>query len=389
MRSDCAALDRGEPGATDLAIFVATSGHSGMDRIIANLLLELAGQGLRIDLLRIDRHGPYVSALPTGVREIRLGAAHVDTSLPALIRYLRRVRPRALLTDKYRVNRVALWAIRLARSETRIVVRIGTTVSHDLVQRGGLDPWLERAWIRWLYPKANAVIVPSRGAADDLATLARLPRKRVTVVPNPVLKPELAIWAAEETHHRWFQDACAPVILAAGELAPRKDFATLVRAFARVRRCREVRLVILGEGRKRNPLIQLAAELGVAESVDLPGFMPNPYPYMARAAVFALTSTLEGFGIVLVEALSLGTPVVATDCPSGPAEILQDGRYGDLVPIGDDAALAVALERALDAPAPCEQLKRAAQPYTVAASAAAYARVLGLAVCGAAKRFEG
>ncbi|EAR23077.1 glycosyltransferase [Nitrococcus mobilis] len=389
MRSDCATLDRDEPGVTDLAIFVATSGHSGMDRIITNLLPALAEQGLRIDLLRIDRHGPYLATLPAGVREVRLGAVHVDTSLLALVRYLRRVRPRALLADKYRVNRVALWARRLARSETRLVVRIGTTVSHDLAQRGGLDPWLERVWIRWLYPKADAVIVPSRGAADDLATLARLSPQRITVLPNPVVRPELAARAAEELRHPWFQDARAPVILAAGELAPRKDFATLVRAFARVRGRREARLVILGEGRKRDNLMQLAAELGVAESLDLPGFIPNPYPYMARAAVFALTSTLEGFGIVLAEALSLGTPVVATDCPSGPAEILQGGRYGALVPVGDDAALAAALERALDAPAPPAQLQRAAQPYTVAASATAYAKILGLVGQGTTKRFDG
>lgn len=372
-------LDRGEPGSADLAVFVATSGHSGMDRIIANLLPALAQQGWRIDLLRIDRHGPYLPALPAGVREIRLGTAHVDTSLPALVRYLRRVRPRTLLADKYRVNRVALWASRLARTDTRIVVRIGTTVSRDLAQRGGLDPWLQRIWIRRLYPRADAVVVPSRGAADDLAALARLPATRITVVPNPVVTPELAALAAADLHHPWFQDGCSPVILAAGELAPRKDFSTLIRAFARVRRRRDVRLVILGEGRKRGALVRLAGELGVADAMDLPGFMANPYPFMARAAVFALTSTLEGFGIVLAEALSLGTPVVATDCPSGPAEILQGGRHGVLVPIGDDAALARALEQALDVPAPRAVLQAAAQPYTVAASAAAYACVLGLA----------
>ena len=380
MRSDFATVpERSEPGETDLALFVATSGHSGMDRIIANLLPALARLGLRVDLLRIDRHGPYLPALPLGVRVVRLGAAHVDTALPALIRYLRRVRPRSLLADKYRVNRVALWASRLARTGTPVAVRVGTTVSEDLAQRGGLDPWLERLWIRWLYPRAAAVLAPSRGAAQDLERIARFSAERVTVVPNPVVSPDLAVLAAAGLEHRWFRNDQPPVIVAAGELAPRKDFSTLVRAFARVRRRRNVRLVILGEGRERDKLLRLAAELGVAGSMDLPGFMANPYPYMAQAAVFASTSTLEGFGIVLVEALSLGTPVVATDCPSGPAEILQHGRFGSLVSVGDDAALAAALEQALEAPAAREQLQAAARPYTVAASALAYANVLGLA----------
>lgn len=378
MHSDWPMSDGFAPGSADLAIFVATSGHSGMDRIIANLLPAFVQRGLRIDLLCIERHGPYLSSLPTGVRKVMLGTAHVDTSLLALIRYLRRVRPRSLLTDKYRVNRIALWAIRLSGTGTRLVVRVGTTVSRDLAQRGGVSPWLERLWIRGLYHWADAVVAPSQGAAQDLAAVAGRPTSFVTVVPNPAVRPDLALLAAVKPEHPWFEDGALPVILGVGELAARKDFATLLRAFARVCRNREVRLVILGEGRKRGELLRLAAELGVAEHVDLPGFQRNPYPFMARAAVFALSSTLEGFGLVLAEALSLGTQVVATDCPSGPAEILQGGRYGALVPVGDDAALARALEQALVVPLPREHVQEGARPYSVSSSAAAYARILGL-----------
>lgn len=362
---------------TDLAIFLATSGHSGVDRVFRNLVPELARRGLRVDLLAIRGHGPTYGELPAGARRIELDTGHVNAALPALVRYLRRDRPRVLLTDKDRVNRVALIARWLARVPTRVGVRLGTTPSVNLVGRGALERWMQIASMRSLYRLADAVLVPSRGAAADLATLARLPPSLIRVVPNPVVTPALARLAAEPAPHPWFCDP-VPVALGVGELSERKDFATLVRAFARVRARRPLRLVILGEGRRREQLLGLAANLGVAVDVALPGFVANPYPAMARAAAFALPSRWEGLGIVLVEALALGTPSVACDCPSGPREVLADGRYGPLVPVGDDAALAVALGELLDHPLPKATLQEAARPYTVEASASAYLAALGL-----------
>jgi len=363
----------------DLAVFLATSGHSGVDRVFRNLVPEFARRGLHVDVLAIRGHGPHYGELPAGVRRSVFGADHVNTALPALWCYLRRERPQVLLTDKDRVNRTALIARRLARVPTRVGVRLGTTPSVNLANRGAVERWLQTASMRRLYRSADAVLVPSRGAAADLARLARLPPSLVHVVPSPVVGARMHALAGEPPDHPWFCDGGPAPILGVGELSERKDFATLLRAFARLRgERRTARLVVLGEGRRRAELEQLARTLGIADAVSLPGFVANPYCYMARAAAFALCSRWEGMPVVLIEALALGTPAVACDCPSGPREVLADGRYGPLVPIGDDAAFATALEGVLREPLPPALLQEAVRGYTVEASADAYLAALGL-----------
>lgn len=361
----------------DLALFAATSGHSGVDRIVANLLPEFARTGVRVDLLQVHGHGPHVNPLPEGVRRIELGSHHVTTSLWPLYRYLRRHRPRVLLSDKDRTNRTALRARRLARVPTRCFVRLGTTVSVNLEAKGRLEAWLQRRSIA-RYGQADGVIVPSRGAADDLARLSGLARDAIVVLPNPIVSPALEELARAPSPHAWLDDPDVPVILGVGSLTSRKDYPTLVRAFAQLRRTRPCRLVILGEGGDETRLHELARELGVGKDVLLPGFSANPYAWMARAAVFAHSSRWEGLGIVLVEALALGLPVVATDCPSGPAEVLDHGNYGRLVPVGDTSAMAEALGSAIDDPEDAATLRRAAEPYRIDTAAHAYLRTLCL-----------
>jgi glycosyltransferase involved in cell wall biosynthesis len=361
-----------------LAILAATSGHSGVDRNLQHLVPAIAARGVRVDLLHIRNHGPHLDPLPAGVRSVELGAAHVNTSLPAVIRYLRREQPDALLSDKDRVNRLALWARRLSGAPTRVAVRLGIHVSENLATRGPLERLVQRTSIRRFYPWADAIIVPSRGVADDLAALGRLPRDRIQVLPNPVVTPELLARAQEPADHSWLAAGEPPLVLGVGELSARKDFATLVRAFARVRGQRPCRLLILGRGRQHDALLTLAAELGVAQDVALPGFVANPFAFMHRAAVFVLSSRVEGFGNVLVEALAAGAPAVATDCPSGPAEILAGGRYGALVPVGDAEAMAAAIDATIRQPLAAELRREAVQRFTVEASARAYLRALAL-----------
>ena len=166
------------------------------------------------------------------------------------------------------------------------------------------------------------------------------------------------------------------MVLGAGKLKKQKDFATLVKAFAEVRHRRLARLVILGEGPRRGALLALARKLGVAEDIELPGFVANPFAFMARSSVFVLSSAWEGFGNVLVEAMACGCPVVSTDCPSGPSEILEDGRHGPLVPVGDPAGLAKAICEVLDAPRERAALEERASVFTAAASAEHYERAL-------------
>lgn len=361
-----------------IAVFAATSGHSGVDRVIANLVTQWAAWGLSVDLLKVRRHGPTLDPVPAGVRPVDLGTSHVNSSMPALVRYLRQERPTALLTDKDRVNRVAILARGLARVDTRLVVRVGTTVSVNLRGRSSWERWFQRLSMARLYRLADRVLVPSVGAADDLTDYTGLDRRHVVVVPSPIVTRALERQAAAPADHPWLADAGIPVILGVGELGYRKDFETLVRAFALVRRDRPCRLLILGRGRRRDDLLRLAAKLGVANDVDLPGFTANPYASMARARVFALSSRWEGMPVVLVEALACRTPVVSTDCPSGPREILGDGAAGTLVPIGDHAAMAEAIGHWLNRRVTDEMFERSVTRFRVDVSACAYLRELGV-----------
>lgn len=361
-----------------IACFFSTSGHSGIDRAADNLIPALASRGYRVDLLKVRKHGPTLAQKPAGVRIIDLGSSHTLACLPAIVRYLRENRPVVMFSDKDKVNRTALAARWLSHVPTRLVLSIGTTVSINLHSRGALTRWGQRLSIGWLYRLAHQVLVPSRGVADDMASFTRLPRDRILVVPRPVVPAELFQEALPEPDHPWFLRKEVPVILSVGELSWRKDFEMLLRAFARVRTTRHCRLIILGRGKQRARLLALAEELGVAEDVELPGFIPNPYAYMAHADLFAFTSRWEGLGFVLIEALATGTPVVSTDCPSGPREILRNGEYGPLVPVGDDRRMAEAILTTLASPLPACKLREAALPYEIENSVDAHLLAMGL-----------
>jgi glycosyltransferase involved in cell wall biosynthesis len=226
---------------------------------------------------------------------------------------------------------------------------------------------------RRLYPTADAVVAVSRGVAEDVAARSGLARERITVVYNPAVTPEIARLSQEPVAHPWFAAGTGtPVMLAVGRLGAAKDFPTLIRAFARLRAGRPARLVVLGkdkDARKTEKRVAgyraLAAELGVAGDVDFPGFAANPFAWMARASVLAVSSRHEGFCNVIAEALACGCPVVSTDCPSGPAEILEHGRWGRLVPVGDEAAMADALGATLDGPLEAAALQRRAQAFSL------------------------
>jgi glycosyltransferase involved in cell wall biosynthesis len=362
-----------------VALFLATSGHSGVDRIMINLIHAFADRGLRVDLLRVRHHGPHLPSVPANVRIVDLGVNHVAQGLIPLVRYLRRERPLALLADKDKVNRLALWARRLAAVPTRAIVRTGTTVSLDLATRPWWQRQIQTLSMRRFYPWADAIVVPSQGAARDLAEVAGLAPDRVQVIPNPIVTPALLALAAQPVDHPWLQSPDIPVVLGVGELCARKDFSTLVRAFAQLRQRYTARLVILGKGRQRERLEGLARELGIDRDLSLPGFVSNPYAYMRRASLFVLSSRYEGFGNVLVEALAVGTPVVSTDCPSGPREILEGGRHGRLVPVGDVLALAEAMRETLEHPPQPAVLRAAAERFQVENSAAQYLTALGVA----------
>lgn len=317
-------------------------------------MVELArgflGRGMRVDIVVAQREGPNLGHLPPQAGVVDLKAKRVSLALPALTRYLRKTAPDGLISALPHANVIAVAARCLAGSRTRLVLTEHTTASlsaaHSENRRGRVLPM----FMRFAYPSADAVVAVSNGVADDLARLLKLDRSRITTIYNPIAAPRLIELSEQPVEHEWFADRRIPVILSAGRLTPAKDFLTLIRAFGLVRKRMEARLVILGEGNERARLEDLIRQSGVDEYVALPGFVQNPYKYMRSANLFVMSSRWEGFGNVLVEAMACGCPVASTDCPSGPREILDNGRYGRLAPVGDEAALAQAIVEQLEHP---------------------------------------
>ncbi|PLX84694.1 MAG: glycosyl transferase [Desulfuromonas sp.] len=364
------------PSRPRIAVFVSFSGKGGVERMITRLCGGFIDLGCQVDLLLIKSQSEHLNELPPQVRLVKLGASHSLTCLWPLVRYLRRERPDGLLAAKDRANQVAIIARWLARVPTRLAIRMGTTISAALEGKGTLKKWQWYLPIWLLYRQADEIVGISQGVADDLASITGLPPKRFRVITNPVIDPQTGELALQEVAHRWFAPGEPPVVLGVGRLTRQKDFPTLIRAFARLREQRACRLVILGEGADRERLSALTEELGIGQDVDFPGFVANPFAYMSKASLFVLSSAWEGFGNVLAEAMSVGTPVVSTDCPSGPREMLRGGEVGPLVPVGDVAALAEAMQAVLADPPDGELLKEAVCEYTVENSSRAYLAAL-------------
>ena len=324
----------------------------GAQHAMLNLARGVAERGYATDLVVARAEGPFLAEVPDSVRVVDLKASRTLMSLPALVRYLRRERPLAMLAILNYANLVALWARRIAGGEVRLVVSERNTLSRKVQHWSGPRGWLMLKLIRRFYPWADGIVAVSKGVADDLAQVSDIPREHIQVIYNPIVTPELSEKAKAAIDHSWFNPGEPPVLLAVGSLSAKKDFRTLIQAFARVRETRCLRLLILGEGQERPALEKLVRQLGLEKDVSLTGFVANPYPYMAQATLFVLSSRWEGLPGVLIEALCCGAPIVATDCPNGPREILADGKYGQLVPVGDVIALGNAIQGRLDAETP-------------------------------------
>ena len=331
-----------------IALFMPSLAGGGAERIMLNLAAGFVARSYAVNLVVATAGGDYSNDVPSGVRLVDLGASKPLTAVPALARHLQAERPAALLTTIVNANLAALWARQLSGIAMRCVVREASTLSVDLANGSALNRLLLPRLVRRAFPVATAIVAPSRGVADDFARVTGLPRASIEVIYNPVVSAALRARARQPASHRWLQEDGAPVIVGMGRLTRQKDFATLIRAFARVRRTMPVRLIVLGEGEERNDLEALCRRLCVAEDVDLPGFVANPYAILSRARLFVLSSRWEGLPGALIEALACCARVVSTDCPSGPQEILDGGRYGQLVPVEDEAALSEAMRAALD-----------------------------------------
>lgn len=329
-----------------LAIFLPSLHAGGAERAMLKVAQGIGARGYPVDLVLTQVAGPYLAEVPDSVRLVDLKASRVLSSLPALVRYLRNERPDTLLSGLH-ANVIALWARSLAGVKTRVVVSERNTLSCAVRNATDLRMRLRPLLIRRFYRRADGIIAVSAGVADDLSRVTGIPRHLIQVIYNPIITPELRVMSQVPLEHPWFNPGEPPVILAAGRLTAQKDFTTLIKAFALIQEVRKARLLILGEGDERTAIEALVKQLGLKQDVSLPGFAVNPYPYMVRARVFVLSSKWEGLPGVLIEALFCGALAISTDCPSGPREILRDGQYGQLVPVGDSVSMARAIENGL------------------------------------------
>ena len=362
-----------------LAIFVSFSGTGGVERVVHNLLQGLAAHDIDVDLLAVVGKDGWLPEIPwPNIRVIDLKVRHTHLALPALIRYLRVERPDVLMAAKDRAIRIAVLARRLARVETRLVGQLHNNISGFLETKTPLQRWLRTAPMRWLFPDVDLIICVSEGVVEDTIKITGLPRERMVAIRNPVITPDVYPKSEEPVDHPWFNGQTVPVIVGAGRLTPEKGFASLIRAFNQVRQQKDCKLLILGEGPLRRDLEQLAAELGLSDSISMPGYCANPFAYMKKSSLFVLSSVWEGSGNVLVEALALGIPSVSTDCPYGPSETLAGGQFGPLVPVCDDHALAEAMLATLNNPLPAKVLQEATVEFSVEYSTRRYLEVLGL-----------
>lgn len=331
-----------------IAFFMPTLGGGGAERVTMALARGMAARGYRVSLLVAVATGSLAREVPRNVSLVDLKAGRVIAAIWPLARWLTATQPDVLISSQGHANIAAYAARFLCSIRCRLLVREESTPSINLRHLRGIKSWLWRILLRHVYGRADAVIAVSHGVADDLRAYLRCDLPRLRVIYNPIITPELYEKAKEPLDHPWFQPGEIPVVLAVGRLTEAKNYPLLIRAFARVQAHRPARLMILGEGEDRADLERLVRELGLAESVALPGFDRNPFRYMARCTVYAMSSTWEGLPGALVEGLALAPRVVSTDCPSGPSEILERGRLGRLVPSGNYLELADAISAALD-----------------------------------------
>lgn len=329
------------PGNRRIAVFFPTCGGGGAERAMLLFAEGAADAGCRVDIVVCDSRGPLSALIPDNVRLVSLDCGRMRRAFFPLLRYLRRERPKALYSTLPHANLLAIAACRM--TGTCVVVRQAT--SHLTATPKGVADAIAGNLIPWCYAMADGVIAVSKGVREQLHSVNQnLP---VHVLPNPIMTPQFESLACEPVEHPWFHVKQPPVILAAARLTRHKGLHMLLEAFSKVREDNDARLVVLGDGPERSSLIELSKRLGVSDDVSFPGFVHNPLPFMRNAGVFVLSSEFEGMPNVLLQAMACGTPVVSTDCDSGPREILDNGRLGELVPVGNKQEMARAIRTVL------------------------------------------
>ncbi len=347
-----------------IAVFLPNLTGGGAEKISINLIRDMVvNSDLQIDLVLGKAEGIFLNDIPSGVNLVDFNSDRIYKTIFPLVKYLRSNEPFSLLVHISHTNVVALIAKRLSRTSTKVYV-----VEHNNLQAKEGTSFLKkvvlRPLMRWLYPSAERVIGVSVGVSESVKSQLRLAGSNVTTIYNPVVMPEVIQKSLLTADHPWFTDDSLPVFLGVGSLTEQKDFENLLEAFALMLKRFPARLIILGDGPLRGDLERKVVELNIEDLVSLPGFTDNPYSFMSKANCFVLSSRYEGLPTVLIEAMACGCNVISTDCPSGPNEILENGRLGKLVPIEDHHSLAKAMMETLVSPSSTKELKQRASTFT-------------------------
>ncbi len=347
-----------------------------MEKIRIQLAHRFASLGHDVEFVLQNKRGEWLDCLPSGVPVIGLGARQLRSTVRPLVSYLRARRPGALLAAMWPLTSIAVWARDLGRVPMRVVISDHTDYSASKMSATSAGRFKLQTTMRLTYPRADGVVAVSHGVARSVARFSGLRAERINVVHNPVRLPSAEERQCPCEAAQDWADHAGPRLIAMGSFKEPKNFPLLLRAFETVRKQVDARLLILGEGDLRGELEGLVRDLGIQDDVSMPGFVARPWPYLARADLFVLSSSWEGFGNVIIEALACGTPVVSTDCPSGPREILGDDRYGRLVPVGDARSLAAAIVSGCSESHNREALRRRAAEFSVENAADCYLRLL-------------
>lgn len=309
----------------------------GVEKVTINLAKGLKNIGYDIEFVCFKKHGEFLSEVKDDFIIHELNINRSSESIFKLIKYFRQHKPDVFFTAKHYINIMVLIAKGLSRTKSKVIV-----AGHGMFfKRKGMLAWL----MKLFYPKADKIVAVSSGVAQNIHEITNIPLRKITVIYNPVITKEM-IENFEQT--KPLQNTLGQkLIVSIGRLSPEKDFKTLIIAFQIVRQTHPLKLVIIGEGPERNNLEELIRELKLSEDVLLSGFKKNPFEYLKAADLYVLSSITEGLPTVLIEALYSMTPIVSTDCPSGPREILENGKYGLLTPVGDSDKLAKVMEATL------------------------------------------
>lgn len=331
-----------------IALFIPSLNGGGAERVMISLAKEFSRRGFKVDLVVSTTTGPYLKEVPDAVNLKNLDCSRVLFSVLKLAQYMRKERPHVLMSTMNHANVVAIISGLISFSPVKVIVREANTVTTALKASSKLADKVILRLLKVLYPRAANIICPSHGIAADLEFQLNIPKDKLKVIYNPLDIKHVSLLAAEKSPHPWIE-AGENIILGVGRLAKQKDFDTLIEAFSIVKDCSDVpvKLVILGEGEDRDKLQNHIDRLGLKDCTDLPGFVENPYPFIKHSRCYVLSSLWEGLPNVLIQALALGTPAVATDCPSGPVEILESGKWGELVAMSQPEEMAHAILRVL------------------------------------------